>query len=201
MPRTEEPHGIIILEGADCTGKTSLAKALGGVYVHNGLYEDVWTAHLACVDEAVARCAEELVVIDRLFISEQVYGQVFRGGPAYDPEPLDEMLTKASALTVLCVRADQLRHLRHFDELKTLRRESFDDIARVVRLYADLSRGDLTKTGYTWLDREIRYGQYAQRPDVMLYDMDQMGMEQAARLVRSRLKGLHRFAQTEDTSL
>lgn len=190
-------RGIIVIEGSDATGKTTLARALhkkfGGRYLHLGVHKDVWKRHLMAIKLA-ARWADagELVVIDRLWLSEEVYGQVFRGGPSYDTRPMDNLLKFHGALNVLCVRADQWRHLRDFEELKIVRREKFEDISRVVRLYADLARGDLTKQGDTPLDDLIRYGDFTQRPDVMLYDMDRLSADQAAGLAGARLRGLQR---------
>lgn len=186
-------RGIIILEGGDCSGKTTLARRLidryGARYIHNGVHRDVWKRHVAAFRYARRLAEDYLVVIDRLWLSEQIYGQIFRGGPAYDMGAwwLDKTLQDLGALTVLCVRDDQQRHNDHFAVMRQQRDEKFKDIRDVVKLYADLVHGDMTKSGDTYLDNWIRFGDYAKRDDVMLYDMDKTVAGKASGHVMSRL--------------
>jgi hypothetical protein len=190
-------NGIIVLEGADATGKTTLARHLveryGARYLHSTARRGVWRWHVGALRLAIRAAESQLVVLDRHWLSEQVYGQVFRGAPAYDlgARCLDRVLLKHGAVTVLCVRHDLGRHLDHFDRLKTERPEKFPSVVRAAQLYLDLARGNLAHAGQTYVDQLVRFGDFATRHDVMLYDMDRhpgaRGITSYARGVLSRL--------------
>lgn len=80
--------GIIVLDGADVAGKTTLAGALtekyGGHYIH-ATYKfkkcmDLY--HLAIIRKAIKLIEEDgkMVVVDRWWPSEMIYGDVYRAG-------------------------------------------------------------------------------------------------------------------------
>ena len=105
--------GIIILDGPDCCGKTTLQNFLVKEY-------DAWELHLTYPAPAPMNMLEyqtremmyaiglsqnNLVVVDRHWISEQIYAKVFRGG---SPWPMmgrlmQRVWMRFSAVTVLCV--------------------------------------------------------------------------------------------------
>lgn len=192
-------RGIVVLEGSDATGKSSLARALlddyGGRYVHNRVYKNPWLRHLASVRYALRHGRSQLVVLDRLWLSEQIYGSVFRGGPAYDlgARFLDHVLREAGAVNVLCVRADVGRHMAEFDRLREARAEAFDSMDLVAKLYRDLVFGDERRAGGTYFDQLVREAGYitnrgpgfGRRPDVLLYDMDLWHGDRARRTFAS----------------
>lgn len=175
-----KPRGIIVLDGADATGKTTLAnhfrEAYGAKYLHLRVHSKMWKWHLAAVDRAARLADDHLVVIDRLWLSEQAYGQTFRGGPAYDlgARCLDRVLQRYGALNVVCVRRNLTEHLAEFEKLKTTRPEKFDAIRDVAVLYYDLVHGNVGHAGDTYLDQLIRWGDYTKRTDVAAYDLDLM---------------------------
>lgn len=74
----------IILEGVDCSGKSTLAHHLedyGYVYQHHGLYDDapqeLFRRYVMSIWKAVKNPNAQ--VIDRCFLSESVYGEIVRG--------------------------------------------------------------------------------------------------------------------------
>ena len=75
---------LILLEGPDCSGKTTLAhalcKELQAHYIHSSYTEgmDMLAYHKKQIDTAIEYLQDGPVVLDRLHPSEMVYGQVFR---------------------------------------------------------------------------------------------------------------------------
>lgn len=143
-----KPRGIIVLEGADGTGKTTLARALceryDGVYIHNRYHKGVgiWRYHLASLRWAARVAQERLVVVDRHWPSECVYGRVYRDGPAYkaSSRALHRALLRFGAVYVVCAPRVQVVIDNH-KRLKGERREMYGDVSQVAQRYVALWNG------------------------------------------------------------
>lgn len=168
---------IIILDGPDGTGKTTLASQLvddyGAMYIHHGFFKgaDWGIRHLASMRRAARVAATGCpVVIDRLWLSGDIYGTVYRGRS--DGGPLSRLIHRISlthgAVTVLCLPARaELANQLHAN----LRRsEMYSDISKVVRFYQEVRDGVgrrwkqptcyadvLTGPDPTWRDACVRY--------------------------------------------
>lgn len=155
--------GIILLEGADASGKTTLAKVLrrayNARYLHSTVRRNIWRWHLGALRYATRESLDRLVVLDRLHLSELVYGTVFRGGVGYGNVGLrciDRVLRRFCCLTVLCVPSDQEAQLARWERGRAGgKREHFDRVLEVMDLYHTL-----TTNGYQ------------DRDDVVVYDLD-----------------------------
>lgn len=181
--------GIIILEGADCSGKTTLATVIRSLgeheYVHCGISDEVWKLHSGVVGRAGPLSADKLVIIDRLWLSEQVYGQAYRSGPAYDfgARFLDRLLTAAGAITVLCVPENTGRQKAIHQQRRSKGDEAFADAGPSIQLYWDLCHGDHSKPGGTYLDELIRtYNplRFTDRETVYVYDFMRVDVNEVA---------------------
>ena len=78
----------IILEGPDCAGKTTLATALKGklvdyLYKHHGQYKHAYKPHIETLKL-------QNVIIDRHWPSELIYSTIFRSGPAYNINQMEQ---------------------------------------------------------------------------------------------------------------
>lgn len=139
-------HPIIVLEGADGTGKTTLAKKLvemyRGYYIHNRRHRDVWPYHLASIRQALKFARLGPVIIDRHWLSECVYGTVYRGGiqARYDERALHRVLARFGVTYVLAAPAPEVAVGIH-GRMKAIRPEMFDDITRVAEMYHNLWHG------------------------------------------------------------
>jgi hypothetical protein len=124
----------------------------------------------------------ELVVMDRCFMSELVYGEAYRGGPYYDvgARVLDRALRRHGAVFILCAPADQERQAARWAAgRETGKHEHFTKVREVIAMYADLSKGNVAHPGTGYLAQLIRFGDFAQRDDVIVYDLDKQGHDLA----------------------
>ena len=99
---------ILILEGVDGSGKTTLATKLMAAKLFDGYIhvsnpepgEDVFWHHFY-----PARSAGSGDIVDRLHWSDDVYGAVLRGGPGLTPQQfgfIDGFMASRGAVMVLC---------------------------------------------------------------------------------------------------
>lgn len=130
---------IYILEGPDGVGKSTLAAALAektkGHVLHCS-WKKEWT--METYFKEILECARVLseyqdVVIDRWAPSEQVYGDVFRGGPSFDVHRFiwEEPFVMVGGARFIYCRNDNAieNHLKN----KQKRIEMFEDMAEIVK--------------------------------------------------------------------
>lgn len=174
--------GLIVIDGCDGTGKTTLAEAIcahtDGVYIHN-TYR--WPSkmplyHTAALHRALKLARKQVVVIDRLWMSEAIYAEVYRDG---SPWPhmgrlMDRMIRKVGGLYILT--QSPAGHKEKFEQLKAERTEMYDDVEQVRKRFDQLFEG-----GFAGHDRD-----YAQqlsvfgtrrRDDVLPYRYDVEGRD------------------------
>jgi hypothetical protein len=181
-------RGIVILEGADSSGKTTLANVFrerhGARYLHGRVFPDPWKYHLAMLRRATRLADTQLVVVDRHWLSHLAYGRAFDNG-TYDVagRSFDRAWRRAGALTILCVPGDPRRQEADWAIDRTAGKvEHFDRVRGVINLYIDLARGNVAHPGNGYLDQLIRFQDFAERDDVLVYD--RYGWEGNARMAR-----------------
>lgn len=139
-------RGLIILDGPDGAGKTSLAREIvrqtGGVYMHQTYrWKDrMFTYHLAALHRAIKLSETRFVVIDRLWMSEVCYANAYRGGSTWPLAYrfLERLILKHAALEVVCLPENLRDHLRDYETLKNERDEMYSDISPVCIEYHKL---------------------------------------------------------------
>ena len=125
LPLVQKPKGIIVIEGPDCSGKTTLAKHLinryDAHYIHctwsPEIDEELDTYFENVLSEARSISQDKLVIIDRMWLSELVYSKVFR-----DPNKWSDLcsimrdsLSKLKAINVLCLPANKDKMVDAFE--------------------------------------------------------------------------------------
>lgn len=103
---------LIIFEGCDGTGKTTAAKRmaneLGARYVHLDAYKGVTDGLSRLFVDAMMPAVLGLsdVVMDRCWLSEPIYGKVYRGGanrvPSWQAKMLERLALRCRAVVILC---------------------------------------------------------------------------------------------------
>jgi thymidylate kinase len=188
-------RGIVILEGCDGTGKTTLAKYLcekfDGHYIHN-TYR--WPTkmplyHTAALHRAIKLAEEKLVVIDRLWMSEAIYAAVYRNGSPWPQmgRIIDRVVMKHAGLYILCDVPEN--HKASFEKLKQQRVEMYDDVTEVGKRFTDLIWGNgKLPWGANYVDMLSVEGMQ-KRDDCLIYNLDYDGskMDRFADIVEDAL--------------
>lgn len=167
--------GLIILEGPDGAGKTSLAEALVSDDAPYGVTKLIHTAQpthqLGAYHEYLTelivmhsrhRDADTLRVYDRFHLGELVYGPVFRGGSALSEREarlIDMLLDKMGAMRVILDAPDDVLLSRAFDRGEG---EDFVDREQLLGI-AGHYRQLVKRDGFSW-------GQY----NTSLYKADEL---------------------------
>ena len=104
---------IVIFEGPDGVGKTTLIKHIkeqygkDAYYMHLRVHKDMKLWHTASARLAISKKQDgKLVLLDRHWPSEQFYSHIYREGPSYDPEEIYRRLKLEGALYVWCLPSD-----------------------------------------------------------------------------------------------
>jgi thymidylate kinase len=142
--------GIIILEGSDATGKSTLqdhfVKHYGAYPIHltypapNGL--TMWEYQTREMMHAISMSATRLVVVDRHWISEKLYAKVFRGGSPWPQmgRMMHRVWMKHSTVYVLCLPASiELGVKRHNENLDEKHPYPDDKFKELLQAYLDFA--------------------------------------------------------------
>lgn len=170
---------IIVIEGADGTGKTTLAREIIGrfgvdsaVYLHSTYAPDQWSYDVDILQRAVrAHLDGSVAVIDRHWIGDNVYNRAFRGSPGgLWVRRLDSVLRRYGTTYVLAAPPVSAA-IKLFDEARKQRPEMYDTMADVARRYRELWDGGAPDLGEAanYVEQEAVHG-WESRDDTILYD-------------------------------
>ena len=156
---------IIIVEGADFSGKSTLAQDLmqkyrNHVYIHCAVTSDIYALHTTAITNAFNFSKDFTVIIDRLHYSELVYGPIFRNGVSYDVKKFDDLYSNKNIpnlYKVLCLPPKEIV-LNGFKKRAAAGGEMFNTVEKVYDEYAKNPLGwnvyDWTKDGKNPIDLE-----------------------------------------------
>lgn len=158
-------YPIIVLEGPDGAGKTTLANEIakwnGGKYLHlTYRFKDrMFDYHTAAIELAAKYAEQQPVILDRWWPSEKIYADVFRGGSKWPlgGRLLDRVALKLGVTYVMCFPRFKNQHLEEFEKLKASGREMYETVDKVYDEYVKL------------------WAQLEGRPDWLYYDIQSHG--------------------------
>ena len=200
--------GILVLEGPDGAGKTTLARHLvdtyGARYLHGRVFNDCWKSHTAMLSLAAKWSTGGLVVLDRHWPSEAIYGPVFRGSSQYSPNErsLERVLLKHAALYVMVLPGDLAALERRFDARQRAGGEDFPTVTQVARRYARLWYGDVVAGNLdgTYVDQLTKLGGVSKLPHWFRYDFNAAPMREQADAMVHKLQVLRKLQLQEALS-
>ena len=139
--------GIVILDGPDASGKTTLANKLielnygKGVILHATyrFKDKIPTYHAAILRKAYKLSKKTLVIIDRFHVSEYIYAKVFRGGTKWPEQlPIFNQICKSLNIPIIiCIPSSLEQGISWFEKTKEQRYEMFDDMKEIIKEYID----------------------------------------------------------------
>jgi hypothetical protein len=172
-------NGIILCEGSNLAGKSFLIQKISElvpntkrIHCIHRYKDNMFCYHLGALRHAIRLAQNHLVLIDRLWLSENIYGDVYRGGTLWPHEGrvLQKILNKHAVITVLCLANPDEAQARYL-ELRADRKE-FDEVKNdeVARQYQRAwMQGEPTHSRVSYLDDIADLGGMIKRLDCLSY--------------------------------
>lgn len=176
---------IIVLEGPDGSGKTTLAQHLVKKYDAHYMHltyrfkDRMFTYHTAALERALAiEKTGKMVVIDRWWPSINIYDDVFRKRRTFPMagRMLDRAGMHGGVVYVLCLPMDREQHLKEFEARRAEGGEMYDTVEEICEGY------------------QLWENQNSSRVDVITYDRFYHGgnLDRVAGKIRERWFDLNR---------
>jgi len=160
---------VTIFEGPDGGGKTTAARE----FAHHTRAAYIHFSNLPAIGPGLARCYVEAllpallgyqdVVLDRCWLSEQPYGEVFRGGSLRFGRPtarmLDRLAMRCGAVVVMCLPGEEVA-VANFNKRRAA--EMLTDEAQLRAVYRRYAAHGLTDLpvylhNYTYQDVRLEH--------------------------------------------
>lgn len=141
---------IILIEGPDSTGKTSLYNAINNLtkaaYIHitkpkedtEQAYLDMYVNTLEAAK--LIKATGQYVVLDRHLISNIIYDRIFEN-IVRDNKDFIETMFKTIDCFVMSLPSNKEIYLKKFEEMKSTREELYKDMSSIYDAYYDLWNG------------------------------------------------------------
>lgn len=186
--------GIVILEGANATGKSTLAKELEkryGATVYHQTYrfkDRIFDYHTAVLRRAIERSKTSLVVLDRLWMSETAYAAVYRGGTRWPLQGrfMDRVLQRVKAVNMICIETDDTTLSERFKSTRSHRTDADVNancqINKIYRSVVSCSDDDLC-----FRDDYMDCLAATPRHDIIPYTISGMSLDAVCDLLEAKL--------------
>lgn len=179
---------IILIEGPDAAGKTSLNNAINeltkSAYIHitkpinntlrayNNMYNNTLKAAKLIQDTG------QYVVLDRYLISNIIYDMIFEGVLRQNESALDKMLSEVKII-YYALPTDKNKYLQKFAEMQKQREELYNNMSRIYDAFYNLYFGiyDDICCKHSWFNKIVLQGGLQKYKNVILYDMQQLPLD------------------------
>lgn len=177
-------RGIIVLDGPDCSGKTTLAEMIvaktNGLHFHQ-IYrwkDRMFTYHTAALHRAIEAAEDRVVVLDRLWMSEAIYGAVYRQGTKWPHEGrmMDRVIRKHGGIYIICSGTPENIGRRHA-EMKLKRPEQFsENMQLIAEKFNQMYFGNRNiQNPADYSDHLAKIGGMVMRDDTLHYSIESEG--------------------------
>lgn len=179
---------FLVLDGPDAAGKTTLARRLqelepDTLYIHLSYIADdrsMYQANWIALNEARKSLARGCsVVLDRSWMSENIYSSVYRGGSKIGAmvRALDRMIQRLCGVYVVCAPTVESAVRRHANTAQSGREmyQPDDRIRQVAERYFAIVKGFPLEGHRDYVDSWVRHHYMRNRQDVTHYDVDLHG--------------------------
>lgn len=145
--------GLILLDGPDCAGKTTLAKKIKEVAERGGhkavihhlgkpVEGECWKEHSEALIKYITEAFvfNTVVIADRHFMSESIYGVIYRAASEYPYSMrfVDMLLERIRAVRVICCPPVE-QVVKIHSEMKKVRYEEYDSgMDKIAQAYLNL---------------------------------------------------------------
>lgn len=167
-----EYSGLIVLDGPDCVGKTTLANALrdqlGANVVHRTWSKELeHTMDRYLMDPVNIFRKDDLLIIDRWALSEWIYSTVYRGGTQWKGfhRLAFQKLHQLGAINIVCCPKSFNQYIGHYGQEFSKREEMYsyeeDKLSLIWEYYNHSATGDLSFIGNgIRLNNMLRYDMF-----------------------------------------
>lgn len=109
---SETVKGLLLIDGPNAAGKSFLANTIQQLYPGTKIVhctyrfgKIMWHYHLAALRRCLRHAESGLVVLDRSWMSEEIYAHVYRDGTAWPQEGriMQKLLLKHAVISVVCI--------------------------------------------------------------------------------------------------
>lgn len=198
--------GLILLDGPDCAGKTTLAEAIIAAAATEGITAirrhlgkpetgQAWDMHA----EALLNYIEEMndddkiIIADRHFLSEGVYGHYYRDGSEYPYTMrfMDMLFNRFIGLKVICCPPVETVVETHKKMSQERHEEYADGMDKISKAYQAIWHSRVAKSNLPGLDyaqQLVALGGVQDKPFWYHYDYTQVNVEKYAKCLLDELK-------------
>ena len=174
---------IIVLDGPDAVGKTTLANKIIEMYPNTKYLhltyrfkDKIFDYHTAAIRLASKWAKTHNVIIDRWWPTEACYATVYRGSSDWPLQGRfhDRLALKFGAVYVMCLPDHTT--LKRFERMKQERDEMYESIDELCKVYSKLFHGDHShKDGGNYIDQLIITGGLKNVPHYFPYTIEAWG--------------------------
>ena len=195
-------HGLIMLEGADAVGKTTLANKIRDIVGERAVIRHLgkpdpgqaWTRDAGALIRNIEEAYQDgkIVIMDRHWLGESIYGALYRNGGEYPHAAryMDMLMNRFRAIRVVCAPPVDVVVENHKKMLEQREEEYKTGMEKVAAAYLQLWEGahvDSSLPMTTYIKQVTMTGGVNMKAGWLHYDFSKMDVDDFAHYVLKEL--------------